>query len=484
MKPIDRIRTLLVTGILLLFTLGISFETYAQATCAGAANLVPSNTCSPTTGNLKNAANAAPTGACGGATSTTTFGVWYKFTATATNSTVSVSNLGSGLVAPYVPYLEVFSGACGTLTPISTCQAIATSLSVPLTGLSIGSVYYIRVYTTTQGTSNPTGKWDFEICVRTPPANDDCSGAVTLTSALTCTNTAGTLDLATVSAGVPAGCASPGNLYDVWYQFVAANSTQTITTSSLGANITSPEIQLYSGTCGSLTSVQCGTTSITATGLTSGATYYVRFSNIGTDPSGTATFNICVTHPPPPPANDDCSGAILLSTATSCSNTAGTMVSATSSSGIPTGCAVAGTHYDVWYRFVAGSTYELISISSLGSNFTNPAIQLFSGTCGTLTSIACGTTSIATSGLTVGTTYYIRVSNVGTAIVSNGTFNICVYHPAGSNYDFGKSYVNITRNSGGGTINPGDTLEIRATLVIRSQSLDSSGSRLYCTQDK
>ena len=142
MKPIDRIQTLLVTGILLLITVSISFETYAQATCAGAANLVPSNTCTVTTGNLKNAANAAPTGACGGATSTTTFGVWYKFTATATTSTVSVSNLGNGLVAPYVPYLEVFSGACGTLTPISTCQAIATSLSVPLTGLSIGSVLW------------------------------------------------------------------------------------------------------------------------------------------------------------------------------------------------------------------------------------------------------------------------------------------------------------------------------------------------------
>src|SRR5947209_1111131 len=32
--------------------------------------------------------------------------------------------------------------------------------------------------------------------------------------------------------------------------------------------------------------------------------------------------------------------------------------------------------------------------------------------------------------------------------------------------DYGKSYVNITKGAGGGTIEPGDTLEIRATFVV------------------
>jgi hypothetical protein len=110
----------------------------------------------------------------------------------------------------------------------------------------------------------------------------------------------------------------------------------------------------------------------------------------------------------------------------------------------------------------------------MGSAITNPEIQLYSGTCGSLTSMQCGTSSLTVSGLTVGTTYYLRFSQVGgSSLTTNATFNICVYHPAQANKDYGKSYVNITRNSGGGTINPGDTLEIRATLVIRSQSLDS-----------
>ncbi|HYF33389.1 MAG TPA: T9SS type A sorting domain-containing protein [Chitinophagaceae bacterium] len=39
--------------------------------------------------------------------------------------------------------------------------------------------------------------------------------------------------------------------------------------------------------------------------------------------------------------------------------------------------------------------------------------------------------------------------------------------------DFGKSYINVTKGTNGGTIEPGDTLEIRATFVVRSGTLDS-----------
>ncbi len=41
------------------------------------------------------------------------------------------------------------------------------------------------------------------------------------------------------------------------------------------------------------------------------------------------------------------------------------------------------------------------------------------------------------------------------------------------NIDFGKSYVNITKGLNGGTIEPGDTLEIRSVFVVRSGVYDS-----------
>ncbi len=41
------------------------------------------------------------------------------------------------------------------------------------------------------------------------------------------------------------------------------------------------------------------------------------------------------------------------------------------------------------------------------------------------------------------------------------------------NIDFGKSYINITKGLNGGTVETGDTLEIRASLVVRSGTYDS-----------
>lgn len=41
------------------------------------------------------------------------------------------------------------------------------------------------------------------------------------------------------------------------------------------------------------------------------------------------------------------------------------------------------------------------------------------------------------------------------------------------NVDFGKSYINVTKGVNGGTVETGDTLEIRASLVVRSGTLDS-----------
>ncbi len=43
----------------------------------------------------------------------------------------------------------------------------------------------------------------------------------------------------------------------------------------------------------------------------------------------------------------------------------------------------------------------------------------------------------------------------------------------GQNIDFGKSYVNLTKGLNGGTIETGDTLEIRAVFVVRSGVYDS-----------
>jgi hypothetical protein len=134
---------------------------------------------------------------------------------------------------------------------------------------------------------------------------------------------------------------------------------------------------------------------------------------------------------------------------------------------------------DVWYRFTTTSTDHVITLSNLGANLTGtgggPRIQLFSGACGGLTSVACGTTTINITTLARNVTYYIRVySTNSTILTTNAGFNICITTAAAVApiIDFGKSYINISKPASG-TVETGDILEIRASVVVRAGSYDS-----------
>jgi trimeric autotransporter adhesin len=124
----------------------------------------------------------------------------------------------------------------------------------------------------------------------------------------------------------------------------------------------------------------------------------------------------------------------------------------------------------------------------------NPRLQLFntaSCTVATLNanSLACASGSATTTlslntastpggaGLTVGTTYLIRVFT-GSGTAPSGTsstwnFNICVTDLIAARIEISKSYINVSKRSTGGTVVPGDTLEMRATFVIFDKAADS-----------
>jgi glucose/arabinose dehydrogenase len=292
-------RTTIVLFIFIFFV-KISFAqpTNDNFACSGLPSLTPSSSCTTTSGDLYQSTNSGISSTCG-----TTYDVWYSFTTPSGCNSVDIDvspiTAGGNNLTAANTFVQGFSASGCSLTPKGVCTAMGTTLS--LTGLTPLTTYYVRVFVTTNPNSQ-SGKWDFDICATytPPPANDDCSGAVTLTSATSCSNTSGTLINTTATSGLPGGCESAGTHYDVWYKFVASNTNHTIAISNQESNFTTPEIQLYNGTCGSLTSVQCGTTSISSTVLTIGNTYYVRVSNIGSSPASNGGFNICVTHPAPP----------------------------------------------------------------------------------------------------------------------------------------------------------------------------------------
>ncbi len=182
----------------------------ANDNCANATLLTPALACNPTAGTTQNATNSNAPGNCSGGQ----HDVWYKFVATATKHQVRVDG---------APAFDAVIGALtscgGTTRPAGgACSDYSGSDGVEilnLSGLTVGSTYYIQVY---DYYGSITATADFDICVRSaPPANDECANATLLTPGFTCNPMAGTTENAT-SSNAPGDC-DADNRPDVWYKF-------------------------------------------------------------------------------------------------------------------------------------------------------------------------------------------------------------------------------------------------------------------------
>ncbi|WP_118950295.1 T9SS type A sorting domain-containing protein [Taibaiella helva] len=274
------------------------------------------------------------------------------------------------------------------------------------------------------------------------PANDDCSGAVSLTVGTTCTPVNGTTTNATGSTGIPdpgCGAGSSGWDDDVWYSFTPAAGQTTVNIAFTSISGEDDMVaQLYTsstGDCnGNFALADCsdddngsmpGFSLIT---VTPGTTYYIRVFTYATGASG--DFSVCVSVPPPPPANDDCAGAVALTasaTITCGGVVSGTTESATHSNETASSANDGGTNDDVWYTFVASGSTQKITLSNLNGPATDMSMAVYSGSCGTLTEIQYSDPeTMVVSGLTAGTTYYLRVWTYSDAAGDYASFDVCV----------------------------------------------------------
>jgi hypothetical protein len=263
--------------------------------CANATNLSSSTSCVNTRGTMYFSTLTGLSIPSPNCASTATYDVWYRFVAVTTNPTINLSNLGAGFTNPAMQLLSANSCTSGWTSYFCGTTSISANYLTP------GTAYWIRVYSTSA--TAPPANSAFDICVidpitTVPPANDDCAGAVNLSVGNSCANVGGNMAIATPSPQPLGGtCATP-NAYDVWYKFTAVSANETISITPIGANFLNPRIELLSGNCGSFISILCGGSSLAATTLTPGTTYYVRvYSTVAPAPNGNARFNICVTTP-------------------------------------------------------------------------------------------------------------------------------------------------------------------------------------------
>lgn len=312
MKILQSLRPLLFC-----FVLSTSITVFSQPVnnaSSAATNLTPSATCGAIAGqSLFQASNDGPSNGYG-----PNADVWYRFTATTTAVQISLSGTG-GSITNTNTYIEAYNAQ--TTAGITAANAIGMATrqnGLTISDMAVGTQYYFRVFSNGSVGTGPAGNWGFSICLATTlaaPGNDACGGTALTIGTI---NTAGRTAAATTSAGIPVGCSVGTPDDDVWYNFVATATSHLIIVNpnpdagsnpSVAGTILSQggaNLQLFSGACGSLTSLACGERgSILATGLSVGTTYRIRVyssSAFGTPhaaPSNTSglNFNILVTTP-------------------------------------------------------------------------------------------------------------------------------------------------------------------------------------------
>jgi len=127
------------------------------------------------------------------------------------------------------------------------------------------------------------------------------------------------------------------------------------------------------------------------------------------------------------PENDDCETAIELNHTIACTPETGNLQVATES--LP-GCDGMANN-DVWYAFTAST--NAASIEILGSSDLDAVLEIYSGTCANLNSLACinngyegDEEATISNNLVVGSTYYVRVYDWNDWVPNTMDFTICI----------------------------------------------------------
>jgi hypothetical protein len=295
-------------------------------------------------------------------------------------------------------------------------------------------------------------------------SNGDPCNAITLPVNTNCNFATFSNAGANTSVGAPIpGCANYlGG--DVWFS-VTVPANGSLTFDSNTGVITDGGMAIYSGTCNALSLIECDDDDspnglmpfISQTGLTPGATIWIRMWEYGNDNNG--TFNICVydQSPSPPacttpicsaPIPDDCNTACALGTlstpppcpATTVVNDNFCLTNIGASAESPytylsncqgiIGNDMSAPAADTWYSFTATSSAATFTVSGLNT----PNIALYQGTnCNNSFGLGCnignaGSVSLTYNSLSVGQSYLVRISGGNSTDIGNFNLGISSYN--------------------------------------------------------
>ncbi len=367
---------------------------------------------------------------------------WYSFTVPPSGIVNIQTFLNSN---PFMDmHLEVFSGTCGNLISESCGGNGTDDIHLTLFDLVPGSTAFIRIW---EDFNDETGTIDICVKDQLPNPHNECATANLLNVNTNCTFVQMNNEDASFSGNGICEFEGGDNAVDVWAKFLAPTSGA-VTISTQAGSITDLSVEVLTGTCGSLVSIACdddtgpgGMNLVHVSGLTTNDTVYIRMWEAFGDRLG--DFSICVEEVSATTVgNNDCSSATNLTLPSGLCSAPTLINSLGASESIEVGLCgsgYGGAQRDIWFKAVApasGSFFvEIDEISASSLLIENIGLDIMTGNCGSLTSVACalsffGSLSLPAEGLTPGEDVFIRIWGNGT----EGELNLCVSTAASNDF--------------------------------------------------
>lgn len=339
--------------------------------------------------------------------------VWYRFTALHSSAAFMVVDVGS----PSAETIELFEGTCGALTSLGCFN---NSVKANFIGLVPGTAYHIR-WSCSQVTSYRPMLFD-------RPVNDDPGAPLPAPVGSTFAQPADQFWSNGASQSMATNC--PGGVPDddIWFTFTASAAQHTVRVLQrnkfyeedpiAGASFYIEVFDTLSSDAAVLNANQigCGSGAVPLSGLTIGKQYLYRVYTGTNAESGFCGFATWYTDSD----NDDPDGARPLPYGM---DYAAYFSTANATQTLPgADCQVDDfADDDIWFSFVASATPARLVVGDASSDVT---IELFSGSPGNLSSVACDGNILELPSLTIGQTYYARVYSWGNAVAASGRIGL------------------------------------------------------------
>lgn len=339
-------------------------------------------------------------------------GLWFTVEGNGNNIVITVTPEDED----YNLQLGIFSGSCEALACVGIMDIgyEGEAETYVIGNSEIGTTYYINVGHYNPIIDQPEGNFTIDVTSVPMPVNDNCAGAVEITSfPYTNEQTDGT---AASTDGFVTACENWEMNDGLWYTFTGDGSNIQVTVST--GEEYDISLGVFTGSCDGLECVETvddtisGDETILVANSQVGGVYYINvghYDSFDDAPEGNFTISVASVEVQPVPENDACDTATQITSFPF--NDTIDASSATNNEGIIEVCG-AGMNDGIWYAVEGNGSAITINATSIG---WDAELAVYTGSCGdfvcydaTDNGVEDETETIIIEDSEIGTVYYIN----------------------------------------------------------------------------